>query len=255
MDGAIGKRAKIQSGWSKTTGAMDFFKESALVPQCDWEEAGGRVEKQEEEGAQPHLPPSSIKPGAGVVELGFKATKGKLEEVKPEATGAGLEATEALAMKLELAWCYEHEGAKPEPDPELGQIARRPQEPGRRRFVGGQNKTPGEIFPGVQKSGQIFDSCPGKCLGLKEGRVYWKTQGIRRKDMDGAGNGMERLLMIGTSSGLGEAVVEDLGGVRKFFVEFCWVLRMKKWQEEQNLGGGAPQGQSGWSKTTGAMDL
>ncbi|CAH7688885.1 hypothetical protein PPACK8108_LOCUS23921 [Phakopsora pachyrhizi] len=233
MDGAIGKRAKIQSGWSKTTGAMDFFKESALVPQCDWEEAGGRVEKQEEEGGAffvAGIEIKAIKPGAGVVELGFKATKGKLEEVKPEATGAGLEATEALAMKLELAWCYEHEGAKPEPDPELGQIARRPQEPGRRRFVGGQNKTPGEIFPGVQKSGQILIAAlevmatKGECLGLKEGRVYWKTQGIRRKDMDGAGNGMERLWWK------------------------IWAAREEKWMAPLKRGAKS-------SKTTGAMDL
>ncbi|CAH7689062.1 hypothetical protein PPACK8108_LOCUS24121 [Phakopsora pachyrhizi] len=27
------------------------------------------------------------------------------------------------------------------------------------------------------------------------------------------------------------------------------------WKEEQKLGGGAHQGQSGWSKTTGATDL
>ncbi|CAH7673116.1 hypothetical protein PPACK8108_LOCUS7978 [Phakopsora pachyrhizi] len=27
------------------------------------------------------------------------------------------------------------------------------------------------------------------------------------------------------------------------------------WKEGQKLGGGAHQGQSGWSKTTGAMDL
>ncbi|KAI8446321.1 hypothetical protein BY996DRAFT_6500068 [Phakopsora pachyrhizi] len=49
---------------------------------------------------------------------------------------------------------------------------------------------------------------------------------------------------------------------------FCWILlgfeeegvvvEIKEWchwKEEQKLGGGAHQGQSGWSKTTGATDL
>ncbi|KAI8445974.1 hypothetical protein BY996DRAFT_6534989 [Phakopsora pachyrhizi] len=31
--------------------------------------------------------------------------------------------------------------------------------------------------------------------------------------------------------------------------------RWGHWKEGQKLGGGAHQGQSGWSKTTGAMDL
>ncbi|CAH7687675.1 hypothetical protein PPACK8108_LOCUS22493 [Phakopsora pachyrhizi] len=35
------------------------------------------------------------------------------------------------------------------------------------------------------------------------------------------------------------------------FVGFCW----GHWKEEQKLGGAAHQGQSGWSKTTGATDL
>ncbi|CAH7683791.1 hypothetical protein PPACK8108_LOCUS17518 [Phakopsora pachyrhizi] len=49
---------------------------------------------------------------------------------------------------------------------------------------------------------------------------------------------------------------------------FCWILLgfeeervavggngWNHCKEEQKLGGGAHQGQSGWSKTTGAMDL
>ncbi|CAH7690326.1 hypothetical protein PPACK8108_LOCUS25644 [Phakopsora pachyrhizi] len=49
---------------------------------------------------------------------------------------------------------------------------------------------------------------------------------------------------------------------------FCWILLgfeeegvavegngWRHWKEGQKLGGGAHQGQSGWSKTTGATDL
>ncbi|KAI8450493.1 hypothetical protein BY996DRAFT_8396379 [Phakopsora pachyrhizi] len=49
---------------------------------------------------------------------------------------------------------------------------------------------------------------------------------------------------------------------------FCWTLQdfeeegvagekngWRHWKGEQKLGGGAHQGQSGWSKTTGATDL
>ncbi|KAI8448104.1 hypothetical protein BY996DRAFT_6483168 [Phakopsora pachyrhizi] len=49
---------------------------------------------------------------------------------------------------------------------------------------------------------------------------------------------------------------------------FCWILQDFEeeglaveengwchWKEGQKLGGGAHQGQSGWSKTTGATDL
>ncbi|KAI8446032.1 hypothetical protein BY996DRAFT_8399850 [Phakopsora pachyrhizi] len=49
---------------------------------------------------------------------------------------------------------------------------------------------------------------------------------------------------------------------------FCWILQdfeeegvaveengWRHWKEEQKLGGGAHQSQSGWSKTTGATDL
>ncbi|CAH7668306.1 hypothetical protein PPACK8108_LOCUS2792 [Phakopsora pachyrhizi] len=49
---------------------------------------------------------------------------------------------------------------------------------------------------------------------------------------------------------------------------FCWILQdfeeegvaaevngWRHWKEGQNLGGSAHQGQSGWSKSTGAMDL
>ncbi|KAI8444873.1 hypothetical protein BY996DRAFT_6487226 [Phakopsora pachyrhizi] len=49
---------------------------------------------------------------------------------------------------------------------------------------------------------------------------------------------------------------------------FCWILQdfeeegvageengWRHWKEGQKLGGGAHQGQSGWSKTTGATDL
>ncbi|CAH7674725.1 hypothetical protein PPACK8108_LOCUS15502 [Phakopsora pachyrhizi] len=63
-------------------------------------------------------------------------------------------------------------------------------------------------------------------------------------------------------------MVEDLvkrGGERRFFVGFCWVFEEEgvavegngwcHWKEEKKLGGGAHQGQSDWSKTTGATDL
>ncbi|CAH7684292.1 hypothetical protein PPACK8108_LOCUS18391 [Phakopsora pachyrhizi] len=36
---------------------------------------------------------------------------------------------------------------------------------------------------------------------------------------------------------------------------FCWTLQGFEEEGEQKLGGGAHQGQSGWSKTTGATDL
>ncbi|KAI8460966.1 hypothetical protein BY996DRAFT_6530290 [Phakopsora pachyrhizi] len=49
---------------------------------------------------------------------------------------------------------------------------------------------------------------------------------------------------------------------------FCWILLgfeeegvtgegngWRHWKEEKTLGGGAHQGQSGWSKTTGATDF
>ncbi|CAH7683051.1 hypothetical protein PPACK8108_LOCUS16307 [Phakopsora pachyrhizi] len=138
-----------------------------------------------------------------------------------------------------------------------------------------QNMTPGEILPGAQKPGQIFDSCPGRGQGLledignkKEGYGWsrgmaWK--GDRCMGVEG-GVGM---VIIGTSSGLQEAVVEDLVK-KKVKTEggFCWILLgfedegvavgengWHHWEEEQKLGGGAHQGQSGWSKTMGATDL
>ncbi|CAH7674007.1 hypothetical protein PPACK8108_LOCUS23006 [Phakopsora pachyrhizi] len=45
---------------------------------------------------------------------------------------------------------------------------------------------------------------------------------------------------------------------KEVFAGFCWVFTGKEWnhwKEEKKLGGGAYQGQSGWSKTTRAMDL
>ncbi|CAH7682927.1 hypothetical protein PPACK8108_LOCUS16096 [Phakopsora pachyrhizi] len=43
---------------------------------------------------------------------------------------------------------------------------------------------------------------------------------------------------------------------KEVFVGFCWVFEDEGVaKEEQKLGGGAHQGQSGGSKTTGAMDL
>ncbi|KAI8444271.1 hypothetical protein BY996DRAFT_6593603 [Phakopsora pachyrhizi] len=56
-------------------------------------------------------------------------------------------------------------------------------------------------------------------------------------------------------------VVEDLVkqyGGKEMKGGFCWirwVLRRKEWQWKEIDGGGAHQGQSGWSKTTGATDL
>ncbi|CAH7673296.1 hypothetical protein PPACK8108_LOCUS8184 [Phakopsora pachyrhizi] len=53
--------------------------------------------------------------------------------------------------------------------------------------------------------------------------------------------------------------IEAFGVVRRFLLDFAgfevegngW----GHWKEGQKLGGGAHQGQSGWSKTTGAKDL
>ncbi|KAI8445579.1 hypothetical protein BY996DRAFT_6545039 [Phakopsora pachyrhizi] len=98
----------------------------------------------------------------------------------------------------------------------------------------GDQARPGEILPGVQKTDQIFDSCPGSRTMQGEGRA-WKGS---------------RCLV---------SVVEDLvkeddgkevkgglqGRCKEIFVRFCW----------QTLGGGTYQAQSIWSKTTGATDF
>ncbi|CAH7682563.1 hypothetical protein PPACK8108_LOCUS15531 [Phakopsora pachyrhizi] len=125
--------------------------------------------------------------------------------------------------------------------------------------IGGQNMTPGEFLPGVQKSCQIFDSCPGR-------QGYLRTEGIRRMDMDGAEDGHGR--MTGGSGvrrswiGNDGDIIRAGGGCGRRFGKggaergFCWILQ--DFEEEgvaQKLGGGAHQGQSGWSKTTGAVDL
>ncbi|CAH7684164.1 hypothetical protein BY996DRAFT_6473426 [Phakopsora pachyrhizi] len=69
------------------------------------------------------------------------------------------------------------------------------------------------------------------------------------------------------STGFGDITPPSVAETRKkstetitmeVFVGFCCVLRRKEWphwKEGQKLGGGAQQGQSGWSKTTGARDF
>ncbi|KAI8444610.1 hypothetical protein BY996DRAFT_6484073 [Phakopsora pachyrhizi] len=54
---------------------------------------------------------------------------------------------------------------------------------------------------------------------------------------------------------------EEKGGLqgrrKGFFVGFCWVFRRREWQwrEIDEPIGKRGKSQSGWSKTTGAMDL
>ncbi|KAI8452228.1 hypothetical protein BY996DRAFT_6593182 [Phakopsora pachyrhizi] len=129
-------------------------------------------------------------------------------------------------------------------------------------FLRGQNMTPGEILPGVQKSGQIFDSCPANKASWTEG-----GQGLLQ-DMDGAGvkaagsggrrswNGDDGdIIRAGGGCGgrFGKGGVESAPGLLR--EGFCWILLGFEEKGEKTLGGGAHQGQSGWSKTTGAMDL
>ncbi|KAI8459904.1 hypothetical protein BY996DRAFT_6589994 [Phakopsora pachyrhizi] len=156
--------------------------------------------------------------------------------------------------------------------------------PGRVIPEGGQNMTPGEIFPGVQKSGQIFDSCPGS--GTMQGVLDWIRAGLsedrgHKKDGYGWSGGMSwrgdrwqwRKEEAGGGcgrrngkGGQGRGGAESAPGVLR--VVFWWSLQdfeeegvtvegngWHHWKEGQKLGGGAHQGQSGWSKTTGATDL
>ncbi|CAH7673423.1 hypothetical protein PPACK8108_LOCUS8279 [Phakopsora pachyrhizi] len=63
---------------------------------------------------------------------------------------------------------------------------------------------------------------------------------------------MDELMVSGVVENLVKEVKEGLQGMcKEVFVEFCW----HHWKEEQKLGGDAHQGQSGWRKTTGTMDL
>ncbi|CAH7681200.1 hypothetical protein PPACK8108_LOCUS13769 [Phakopsora pachyrhizi] len=127
----------------------------------------------------------------------------------------------------------------------------------------------GEILPGAQKSGQIFDSCPGS--GTMQGVLDWIRAGLsedRGHTEDGYGwsGGMawrgDRWRWCKEEAGGG------CGGRNGMERGFCWLLQdfeeegvageengWRHWKEEQELGGGAHQGQSGWSKNTGATDL
>ncbi|CAH7671553.1 hypothetical protein PPACK8108_LOCUS6342 [Phakopsora pachyrhizi] len=68
------------------------------------------------------------------------------------------------------------------------------------RVLRGQNMTPCEILPGVQKSGQKAESCPGrnKWWQVRGETMHWQTiQGVldwvmAGKNMDGARYGMEK---------------------------------------------------------------
>ncbi|CAH7676766.1 hypothetical protein PPACK8108_LOCUS11862 [Phakopsora pachyrhizi] len=54
-------------------------------------------------------------------------------------------------------------------------------------------------------------------------------------------------------------ITPEIGVVEEMVKEggFCWILQNieEEGVAEQKLGGGAHQDQSGWSKTTGVMDL
>ncbi|CAH7668216.1 hypothetical protein PPACK8108_LOCUS2689 [Phakopsora pachyrhizi] len=123
----------------------------------------------------------------------------------------------------------------------------------------GQNMTPGEILPGVQKSGQIFDSCSGRTSDgktmqgvldwVRAGRngcgwgseMTWKDGRWKRCKEEAGGGCGGRIGKRGQAKGGAEMPVEG--------------NEWRHYKEEQKLGGGAHQGQSYWSKTTGAMDL
>ncbi|CAH7670609.1 hypothetical protein PPACK8108_LOCUS5340, partial [Phakopsora pachyrhizi] len=126
--------------------------------------------------------------------------------------------------------------------------------PGRVIPVGGQNMTPGEILPGVQKSCQIFDSCLGS--GTMQGVLDWiraglfEDRGIRGMGMDGAEEWHGRA--GGGCGGRNGKGGQRNGGAGR---GFCWILQDFEEEGGQKLGGGAHQGQSGWSKTTGATDF
>ncbi|CAH7667991.1 hypothetical protein PPACK8108_LOCUS2449 [Phakopsora pachyrhizi] len=158
----------------------------------------------------------------------------------------------------------------------------------------------GEILPGAQKSGQIFDSCPGsgrKMAFLEfSGRNFLEEQVLASKGGDHAlacvldwiraGLSEDRRHKEGGYGWRGESWIGDdgdiiragggcggrigKGGQEKGGAErgFCWISQdfeeegvaveengWHHWKEEQKLGGGAHQGQSGWSKTTGATDF
>ncbi|CAH7668074.1 hypothetical protein PPACK8108_LOCUS2545 [Phakopsora pachyrhizi] len=164
-----------------------------------------------------------------------------------------------------------------------GQAVGRPGGPGAKRIdrvvipVGGQNMTPGEISPGAQKSSQIFDSCPGrgrKMAFLKfsgetsDGKTMqcvldWIRAGLHedighKEGGYGWSGGMawrgDRQQWCKEEAGGGCGGRFGKGGAER---GFYWILQ--DFEEEgvagQKLGGGAHQGQSGWSKATGATDF
>ncbi|KAI8457002.1 hypothetical protein BY996DRAFT_8393163 [Phakopsora pachyrhizi] len=139
--------------------------------------------------------------------------------------------------------------------------------------------TPGEISPGAQKSSQIIYSCPGsgrKMAFLKfSGRNFLEEQVMAILDWIRAGLSEDRRYMEGESWIGDDGDIIRAGGccggrIGKGGAErgFCWISQdfeeegvavkengWRHWKEEQKLGGDAHQGQSGWSKTTGATDL
>ncbi|CAH7686824.1 hypothetical protein PPACK8108_LOCUS21524 [Phakopsora pachyrhizi] len=142
----------------------------------------------------------------------------------------------------------------------------RPRKEERRWEPGNQVTRPGWVIPpGAQKSGQIFDSCPGS--ETMQGVLDWIRAGLpedrgHKEDGYGWSRGMawegNRLRWCEEEDGGGCGGRFGTRGQGKGGEEsFHWILL--GFEEEgvagQNLGGGAHQGQSGWSKTTGAMVL
>ncbi|CAH7670049.1 hypothetical protein PPACK8108_LOCUS4722, partial [Phakopsora pachyrhizi] len=140
------------------------------------------------------------------------------------------------------------------------QLRQRERRPGAKRIdrvvipVGGQNMTPGEISPGAQKSSQIFDSCPGR--GRKMATMQCVLDWIRAGLHEDIGHkeGMawrgDRQQWCKEELELGwGGCVEDWGVVRRILLDFTG------FEEEGVAVGGAHQGQSGWSKATGATDF
>ncbi|KAI8458262.1 hypothetical protein BY996DRAFT_6411027 [Phakopsora pachyrhizi] len=90
-------------------------------------------------------------------------------------------------------------------------------------------------------------------IGHKEGGYGWSRGMAWRGDRRQWCKEELELVMMGTSSGLGEAVVEDLDFEKERVAvdENGW----RHLKEGQKLGGGAHQVRSVWSEAIGATDL
>ncbi|KAI8457642.1 hypothetical protein BY996DRAFT_6531208 [Phakopsora pachyrhizi] len=140
-------------------------------------------------------------------------------------------------------------------------------EQARRRWEPGSQVTgPGRVIPGRGRN-----VTPGEIL-IMQGVLDWMRAGLfedrgHKEDGYGWSRGMEwkggRWQWCKEKAGggcggrigkrgQGKGGAESAPGEEGVAVE---KIGWRHWKEGQTLGGGAHQGQSGWSKTTGAMDL